>query len=68
MKELNLYQCEICGTPYSSKVTCRACEASHIKIKGICEAKYNAVNMGGDGLPIKITIEFENGKKARYRR
>ena len=68
MKELKLYQCEICGTQYSSKVTCEHCESIHIIPKAIYETKYTPVNMGGDGLPTKIIIEFENGKKAQYRR
>lgn len=31
MKELKLYQCEICGTQYKSKTECEKCEKSHKK-------------------------------------
>ncbi len=68
MKELKLYQCEICGTQYAEKKKCQDCEKSHVKPKSISGTKYNAMNVGGDGLPVKITVTFENGKTAQYRR
>ena len=69
MKKLELYQCEICGTQYSHKQDCKHCENSHIRPKSISGTKYNAKNVGSsDGLPVKITVLFENGVYADYRR
>ena len=69
MKKLELYQCEICGTQYKNKAECQFCEKSHIIPKYIIGAKYNAKNVGSsDGLPVKITVTFENGHTADYRR
>ena len=31
MKELKLYQCEICGTQYKEKTACTKCEKSHLQ-------------------------------------
>ena len=69
MKKLELYQCEICGTQYANKKDCKDCEDSHIRTKCISGTKYNAKNIGSnDGLPVKITVTFENGVCADYRR
>ena len=69
MKELKLYQCEICGTQYKSKVDCKNCESSHIKPVKVSGAKWNAKNVGcTDGYPVKVTVTFEDGKTADYRR
>lgn len=69
MKKLELYQCEICGTQYKNKQECQSCEKSHIKPVRISGTKWNAKNAGcTDGLPIKVTVVFENGVTAEYRR
>ena len=69
MKKLELYQCEICGTQYKDKIVCEECEKSHIKPYSISGMKYYAKNVGSsDGLPVKITVTFENGHTADYRR
>lgn len=69
MKKLELYQCEVCGTQYKSKQECLACETSHIRPVRIGGAKWNAKNVGcSDGLPLKVTIVFENGATAEYKR
>lgn len=69
MKKLELYQCEVCGTQYAEIMKCKDCEKSHVKPKCISGMKYNPMNVGSnDGLPIKITVTFENGKTATYRR
>ena len=69
MKELKLYQCEVCGTQYKDKLYCKNCEMSHVKPIEISGAKWNPKNVGNDdGLPVKITVKFGNGKTATYRR
>ena len=69
MKEVKLYQCEICGTQYKEKLKAKDCEASHIKPVKISGMKFNSMNCGsGDGLPVKITVTFENGACVDYRR
>ena len=69
MKKVELYQCEVCGTQYKHKGECEECEKKHVRYTRITGAKYNAQNVGSnDGLPVKVTIQFENGKSADYRR
>lgn len=69
MKKLELYQCEICGTQYKDKAECVECEKSHVPGTKIIGYKYTPKNVGSkDGLPVKITVKFENGKTADYRR
>ena len=69
MKKLELYQCDICGTNYKSKEECKKCEEHHVKVGEIIDAKYNAMDRGSfDGLPVKISVKFANGKIAQYRR
>lgn len=64
MKELNQYQCEICGIVYRDRLAAEKCEATHILPKKIIgykfykEAKY----------PEYIMIEFEDGSVGRYQR
>lgn len=69
MKKLELYQCEVCGARYSDKKACEACEESHVKTARITGARYTPNKAGNsDGLPVKVTVLFENGKCADYRR
>ena len=67
MKELNQYQCEICGIVYRDQSAAEKCEAAHILPKArksitgykfYKEAKY----------PDYVTIEFEDGSIGRYKR
>ena len=68
MKKLELYQCDICGTNYKDKETCRKCEEHHNTNGIIVDAKYNAMDRGStDGCPIQISVKFKNGKIATYR-
>ena len=69
MKELKLYQCEVCGTQYKSKQECQDCESYHIKPVKVSGTKWIPKNAGGsDGLPVKIRVTFENGRTVDYRR
>lgn len=67
MKELNQYQCEICGIVYRDRLVAEKCEATHILPKAkkpitgykfYKEQKY----------PEYIMIEFEDGSVGRYKR
>ena len=67
MKELNQYQCEICGIVYRDRLVAEKCEASHILpkfrkpiigFKFHKEAKY----------PDYVMIEFNDGAVGRYKR
>ena len=69
MKKIELYECGVCKTRYGNKTDAIACEKSHITPIGIIETRYTAKNVGNqDGLPTKITVRFQNGKQAEYRR
>lgn len=68
MKETKLYTCEICNTSYANKAECKRCEKSHINIKSVKSARYLAYKNNKSGLPISITVEFENGNFGTYKR
>lgn len=69
MKEVMLYQCEVCGTQYKDKRKATECERSHNKPVRISGMKFNSMNCGSsDGCPVKITVVFENGACVDYRR
>ena len=40
MKKLELYQCEVCGTQYKSKLECTECETRHMKELRIVKSRY----------------------------
>lgn len=49
MIESKVYKCEVCGTTYADKDTCRECEAFHLRLPAgaeriITDAKYLAKN------------------------
>jgi hypothetical protein len=69
MKKIELYECGVCKTRYGYKADAIACEKSHIIPVEIIGTKYNGKNVGNqDGLPVKITVRFQDGKQAEYRR
>lgn len=68
MKELKLYQCERCGTQYSSRIMAEECERSHkvpIKISG---CRYLSLKQNQPGYPQKISVVFDDGKTIDYHR
>ena len=67
MKELKLYQCEICGTEYKDKIQAEVCEKNHVKTIEIVECKYVRKALREDGFPAYITVRSEEGKKKTYR-
>lgn len=68
MKEINLYQCEICGTQYASSKAAQDCEKSHKTIESIESAKYRSLKSNPDGYPDKITVVFSDNKQVTYHR
>ena len=66
MKELQLYQCEICNTQYASERAAIDCEKSHRKIVNVKASKYRSQKSNPRGYPDKITVEFDNGRKVIY--
>ena len=66
MKELNLYECEICGTRFKAKIDCYTCEKSHILPKKITRSKFHRCN--DDNYPDYIEVEMVDGKVVRYTR
>ena len=68
MKELKLYQCEICGTRYKSKEECKKCETGHINPEEITGARYRGVNENAKGYPLTISIKMSDGQTIVYKR
>lgn len=68
MIEVNLYQCEICGTQYASSEAAQNCEKSHKTIESIESAKYRSLKSNPDGYPDKITVVFNDNKRIIYHR
>jgi len=68
LRELKLYQCEICGTQYADKINAKTCEESHKIPKKILGCKYLSYKQNQLGYPQKISIVFEDGKVVEYHR
>lgn len=68
MKEVKHYICEICGTEYADKNHCTKCERSHKKPVSIKRSRYLPITQNSLGIPITVTIEFENGSFYEYKR
>lgn len=68
MKTLSKYQCEYCHTEYREKSACEQCEKNHRKKPKIKKSVYLPYGMDGTGYPMRINIEFENGKIIAYKR
>lgn len=68
MKEINLYQCEICGTQYASSNKAQECEKSHKTFQEIESVKYRSMVANPDGYPDKITVVFSDNKRVTYHR
>lgn len=68
MKELKLYQCEICNTQYKSEKMAIDCEKTHKRIKKVDPLKYRSFNSSKDGIPDTINVTFDNDKVVRYSR
>lgn len=68
MKESLKYQCEYCHTDYSEKTNCERCEKNHKVKLNIKKTVYLPYGMDCSGYPMRINIEFENGKTIAYKR
>lgn len=67
MKEISQYKCEICGTIYSERAKCEACEAGHKRPTKIVARKYRPITINHSGFPDKIEVETKNGERAIYK-
>ena len=67
MKEVKLYQCEVCGTQYASKENAKKCEEFHAKGLKIDELFYKGMNQATEKFPVKIWIKDKTGEGRLYR-
>lgn len=68
MREFKVYQCEVCGTKFSSKEKAVECEKTHRKIIKAIAAKYRPYTSAKDGIPDYISVSFDDGSEVRYKR
>ena len=68
MKEIILYQCEVCETTFSDAKKAKECERAHKKIIKIISSKYRPYTSAKDGIPDNIIVELNDGSKVRYKR
>lgn len=66
MKELKLYQCEICNTQYKSLEMAEQCEQFHNIPKRVEAAKYRSIN-GNGKYPDYVNVTFNDGSVKRYK-
>lgn len=64
MKELKLYECEICHTRYADRQKAMDCEKSHVGEPKIIKSCYSAQN---PKYPCKLVVEFKDGKRIIYK-
>lgn len=68
MKQVNLYQCETCGTQYADKQMAAFCEENH-KMPVTFEAtKYISIKNDKSGYPVVITVKFTDGMYLKYKK
>lgn len=66
MKEVKLYQCEVCGTRYADKLKAKECEKYHATGLEIIDCKYHGMNVCGN-FPVKITLRAKSGEEREYK-
>ena len=66
MKELKLYQCEICGTQYKDKEMAEECEQFHSIPKKVEAIKYRSIKCNFK-YPDYVNIAFNDGSIRRYK-
>ena len=64
MKEIKLYECEVCHTRYADRQKAMDCEKSHVGEPKIIESCYSAQN---PKYPCKLVVEFKDGKRIIYK-
>lgn len=68
MKELKLYQCELCRTKYTDRNQAEKCEKYHTKDIEIIKCEYRGMNECNDTFPEKIRVRSKDGAEVMYRR
>lgn len=66
MKVVNQYKCDLCGTVYTDKRKCEACEAGHHRPTKIVGRQYYPIRVNVSGFPQKITVATKYGEEAVY--
>lgn len=66
MKELKLYQCEICGTQYSDKLKAEECEKHHATGLEVVNGIYLNMKECADKFPVKIWVKSKDGEERMY--
>lgn len=70
MKEVTHFVCETCGTEFSEREKCEACETGHARKLKICHADYRPIGVLATGFPSMIRVEGAVGDRkflAEYR-
>lgn len=67
MKELKLYQCELCRTQYTDKEEAKQCEQYHARGLEIDGCSYRGMNETSERFPVKILVKSKNGEGRMYR-
>ena len=68
MKEIKLYQCDVCRTKYADKNEAKKCEKYHVKDFEIVNRDYRGMNEGAGAFPVKIWVRSKDGAEVMYRR
>ena len=68
MKEIKKYRCEICQSEYLDKQAALDCEKCHHAVNKITEMRYLPKNLGRDGYPVTVSIQFDDGKIVKFKR
>jgi len=68
MKEIKVFACEFCNTEYKEKREAIECEQHHKKIKSVTACDYSSKDLGENGYPESILVEFDNGAGIRFKR
>jgi hypothetical protein len=67
MKEVKLYQCEVCGTQYIDKKDAEECEEFHAKGLEIDRLYYSGMNDTAEKFPHKILLKAKSVETRTYR-
>lgn len=67
MKVVNQYKCDVCGTVYTDKRKCEACETGHKKPVKITSRVFRPIGINATGFPEKLTMATKDGEEAVYK-
>lgn len=69
MKEISLYQCEVCGTNYADEAKAKECEEFHVTVDSVVRYKYGAKGMGSESKhPYAVVVRMTDGKELTFKR